>query len=278
MTRRRGVTLTEVLVAIFVTGLGLMALMTLFPIGALNMSQALKDDRTAHAAANANSYIRTWWRTQVTNGQSDPWFGAETGNGPSTPRYIDPIGFAITGGLDLPGGIKREQAPLTWIANDAQKNANILRHFSLLDDYTFNKNGLVRGVGNPATVEREGQYSWAYMVRRLRASDPRVLEYAIAVYQRRSLTLAASGGFTGEASFTATLNAGGTTVSVPDSAKVRKGGWIMDGTNGYFYRVRGINTGGGFHAITVENPFRAAGASVVCLQNVVEVFERSTLE
>lgn len=276
MTRRRGVTLTEVLVAIFVTGLGLMALMTLFPIGALNMSQALKDDRTAHAAANANSYIRTWWRTQVTQGQSDPWFGAATGNGPSNPVYIDPIGFAITSGNPLPGGIQRVEAPTGWIANDAQKNANILRNFSLLDDYTFNKNGLVRAPGG--VPEREGQYSWAYMVRRLRASDPRVLEYAIAVYQRRSLTLAASGGFTGEASFTATLNAGGTTVSVPDSAKVRKGGWIMDGTNGYFYRVRGINTGGGFHAITVENPFRAAGASVVCLQNVVEVFERSTLE
>lgn len=269
MTRRRGVTLTEVLVAIFVTGLGLMALMTLFPIGALNMSQALKDDRTAHAAANANSYIRTWWRTQVTNGQSDPWFAAQTGNGPSTPVYIDPIGLAITGG-DLPGGIRRVSAP--W----ASTNPQILERFSLLDDYTFNKNGLVRAPGN--VPEREGQYSWAYMVRRLRASDPRVLEYAIAVYQRRSLTLASSGGFTGEANFPVNFAAGATTVTVPDSAKVRKGGWIMDGTNGYFYRVRGINTGGGNHTVTIENPFRAAGASIVCLQNVVEVFERSTLE
>jgi hypothetical protein len=41
--------LTEVLVAIFVMAIGLLALLTLFPIGALSMAQAIKDDRTAHA-------------------------------------------------------------------------------------------------------------------------------------------------------------------------------------------------------------------------------------
>src|SRR5437899_5792066 len=97
--KRRGVTLTEVLVAIFVTGLGLLSLMTLFPLGALNMAQAIKDDRTAHCAANASSYIRAWWRTQVQNGQTDPW-----ATGPSQPVYVDPFGFARTGPGTLGGG------------------------------------------------------------------------------------------------------------------------------------------------------------------------------
>src|SRR3954464_8722899 len=64
MTRRPGVTLVEVLVAILITAVGLLALLTLFPLGALEMAQAIKDDRCGHAkhngAAIANIFaIRT---------------------------------------------------------------------------------------------------------------------------------------------------------------------------------------------------------------------------
>jgi hypothetical protein len=49
----RGVTLLEVLVAIFVTGVGLLALLVLFPLGVLNLAQAIQDDRTAALAADS---------------------------------------------------------------------------------------------------------------------------------------------------------------------------------------------------------------------------------
>src|SRR5438093_7745538 len=63
---RTGATLTEVLVAIFVMAIGLLALLTLFPLGALSMAQAIKDDRTAHAAKNAFAI------SQALSFQSDP--------------------------------------------------------------------------------------------------------------------------------------------------------------------------------------------------------------
>jgi hypothetical protein len=50
---RTGATLTEVLVAIFVMAIGLLALLTLFPLGALSMAQAIKDGRTAQSSKNA---------------------------------------------------------------------------------------------------------------------------------------------------------------------------------------------------------------------------------
>src|SRR5262245_37607548 len=53
MKRRSGVTLLEVLVAMFVMGVGMLALLTLFPVGAVSMGQAMRDDRCAQAAANA---------------------------------------------------------------------------------------------------------------------------------------------------------------------------------------------------------------------------------
>src|SRR4051794_38453099 len=55
MKHRAGVTLVEVLVTIFIMGIGMLALLVLFPLGALNMAQALKDDRCGHAAATAES-------------------------------------------------------------------------------------------------------------------------------------------------------------------------------------------------------------------------------
>jgi hypothetical protein len=65
-TRRRpGLSLTEVLVAMFITAIGLIALFTLFPLGALQVAQALKDDRTAQCAGQADAYVRQFWRHQV---------------------------------------------------------------------------------------------------------------------------------------------------------------------------------------------------------------------
>src|SRR5262245_31428466 len=51
--RRAGITLLEVLVSIFVTGIGLLALLALFPLGLLDIAQAIKDDRAGEAAISA---------------------------------------------------------------------------------------------------------------------------------------------------------------------------------------------------------------------------------
>lgn len=63
--RRSGVTLTEVLIAMFIMAVGMIALLTLFPLGAMQVGQALRDDRCAQAALQADGYMRTYWRHQV---------------------------------------------------------------------------------------------------------------------------------------------------------------------------------------------------------------------
>jgi hypothetical protein len=89
--KRPGATLTEVLVAIFVMAIGLLALLTLFPIGALSMAQAIKDDRTAHAGkdgyANAialniqnDTYVQN--NTPILLGPAQP--------GSSTTYFLNP--------------------------------------------------------------------------------------------------------------------------------------------------------------------------------------------
>jgi hypothetical protein len=50
----------EVLVAIFVMAIGMITLLTLFPLGLLSMAQAIKDERCGQAAANAIALDNLW--------------------------------------------------------------------------------------------------------------------------------------------------------------------------------------------------------------------------
>jgi hypothetical protein len=82
---RTGATLTEVLVAIFVMAIGLLALLTLFPLGALSMAQAIKDDRTAHAGKNGSA-IASGFRIEI-----DPVSLNISNATPSIPVYTSPL-------------------------------------------------------------------------------------------------------------------------------------------------------------------------------------------
>ena len=57
---RKGATLIEVLVAMFVMSIGMVTLLALFPLGILSMAQAIKDDRCALAAGNAAGIEIAW--------------------------------------------------------------------------------------------------------------------------------------------------------------------------------------------------------------------------
>src|SRR5262245_6716829 len=98
MTRRRGATLREVLVAIFVMGIRLIARLALFPIGVVSMAQAIQDDRAAHCNNNATAIaiarnIRNdALVTAAFKNPGDPSTADATADGPSWPVYVDPIG------------------------------------------------------------------------------------------------------------------------------------------------------------------------------------------
>lgn len=67
MTRRNGMSLTEVLVALFILTIGVIGILTMFPLGAAQMARAVRDDRSAQAASNADAYMRWYWATYVAN-------------------------------------------------------------------------------------------------------------------------------------------------------------------------------------------------------------------
>src|SRR5438132_5093361 len=91
---RRGVTLLEVLTAIFIMGVGLLAILTLFPLGALSMARGVRDDRAATIGGNVASWanavdLRNDQTVASYLGPSPPGiaapFAAPTADGPGYP-------------------------------------------------------------------------------------------------------------------------------------------------------------------------------------------------
>jgi hypothetical protein len=112
MTRRPAVTVIEALMAIFVMAIGLLALLTLFPLGAVSMWQALKDERVAESGINATAHFNAFQMgsdpmVAMTSGTASifesPWPGSPTvptlsgGSTPTYPVFVDPIGAGIGG-------------------------------------------------------------------------------------------------------------------------------------------------------------------------------------
>jgi hypothetical protein len=148
--------------------------------------------------------------------------------------------------------------------------ALVQRWFYLQDDVSYNDNGFADLT--PGFVQREGRYSWAYIVRRTMPGDGGPLDLTVVVYAGRLAGMGA-GGPVGEAVYGDPLAAPATTVywgvtangggdpytvtidftNTPgNKPALRRGKWIMDArmvdsTNGkpapqgYFYRVVSVN-------------------------------------
>jgi hypothetical protein len=266
---RNGATLVEVLVAIFVTGIGLLALLVLFPLGALNMAQAIRNDRSAQAALNATSIARMLpHNNNTTSGyglRDDPLVVAAytpaPAGGPSRPVFIDPAGVVITGGGTSTGtplgylppqlagppgltGIPRIMPNYLFqvMVGPPPKPVQplIARYFTLLDDLSFLDNG-VPDLSN-GTVQRDGRYTWCYMSQKPSVSGLDVnANLTVIVYDRRTVlidaALAAPQPPQGERSFLAKFDATTNLVTLTwdpaqrqETPAVRRGTWILDAT------------------------------------------------
>ncbi len=287
MARRSGITLVEVLVAIFVMGIGMIALLTLFPIGVLRMAQAINAERAAQAAciAHENAIAYNFRNdsavvsdAKVADYFANPLPGKLTNADPygeSYTLFVDPIGFVSAPSVWVGGytGVLRRQT-----VSLANTQANLYRYFSLWDDMTYNK------IYDPTTVPltlpgtpelagtlvmRDTRYSWGYTMRRPVTAKKSVVDCSIVVFDSRSLSLGANLNL-GEHVYSAFFNPNNNTVIVgfnaatnnPPPPPIRPGNWIMDATiyqthNGgsqhnYWYRVlatQDVVAGGNTYAV-----------------------------
>ena len=288
--RRPGVSLLEVLTAIFIMGVGMLALLTLFPLGALSMARAIKDDRAAVIAANAAAVANSF------DLRNDPavveaFTGSQPADPslPSTPVMVDPPFSQIVKklGENLPKspGIPRVTASFLGAMNSEA----IARWFTFQDEIEFDTLGGVKG--SPA-VNRPGTYSIAYLIRRPRYATPELAELSVIVYSLRATesptaerTIVGTGPMTGEGSsltFNYQNNLPAPAVPRPD---IRKGTWIIDTTynsvtqvmNGHVYRVENVlDSAPGEYTLELDRPLKAVPQQITILEKAIAVIERGT--
>jgi hypothetical protein len=289
---RPGISLLEVLTAIFIMGIGMLALLTLFPLGALSMARAVRDDRAASIAANAaamatvfdlrndaalNTAFTAWQPTNAMGPSNlvmvDPFVVIQT------PTTFRPLGEYPAGGGGTSHGIER--ATPAFVANLLQAN----RWFTLQDEIEFESLGSAKG--SPTSVNRPATYSYAYLVRRPRRDSREVTEVTVIVYANRgtetfnaepTYNAAAAMGTTGANSLTYDWTMIG---AKPD---IRKGNWIVDTSaaagnvvNGFVYKVENVTeSAGNLITLELDRPLKANVTTFVVLTHAIAVVERGT--
>jgi hypothetical protein len=296
MIRRPAVTLMEVLIAMFIMAIGMMALLVLFPVGAVSMAQALKDDRCAYTASMAENVaiamnVRHDPNVNAAFLNVNPGYGAPTSN----LVYVDPygaIGLPAVPPL-VPFGLPLGQLPgispgiprvYPSFATTTVPLAD--RWFSLPDDLSYTLSGTVDTSTTGGIIDRGRRYSYAYLLRQLPTSTTGLIQLYVVVYSGRPVN-----SLTPETTIPATLigqpmlGAAGTNfLTLPAGTTVKRGGWVLDTTynlpsgsvNGYFYRVTNISEIGGFATVELQTNLIANVTQVTIMDNVAEVFDKGT--
>jgi hypothetical protein len=269
MIRRPAVTLMEVMIAMFIMAIGMLSLLALFPVGAVSMAQALKDDRCASTAAMAENVAIAMEVRHDANVTAH--FAT------STLVYVDPYGKLQP--LTALGGVIPREAP-----SFASTPAAADRWFSLPDGITF----LDGGVPDTSTgnVDRDRRYSYAYLLRLLSPSN--LVQLYVVVYSGRP-----TGVLTPETTLAATVSSTNSVLLATSSTTAKRGGWILSldtsagntaantlGTLGNFYRITNVTDAGGTTTLETQQNFPAAAVngniSIVIMDNVAEVFDKGT--
>lgn len=314
MTRRPGMSLTEVLVALFILALGVIAILTLFPLGAAQMAVAVREDRGALAAFDADGYMRAYWKTEVAEKgtPTEAFFTALDNPGKgltdlrttsdlvSYPVIVDPMGYVSRSGTAAnwfgDGGVTYVPRQNLQLLGTSTPYA--MRVCSLMDGLGYDEYGA-------PTQERELRYNWLWIIQRTNNANKTAANMTVVVFDRRAPLYAPTGSEAvfGVAAATGApvavapgqLAPGVTSISLAGSPDLKPGGFIMDATIGTdvtgkpvrhanLYRVLRAVQNGTNMDVDLETPIRrtdglpdAYNATVVVVRGVSGVYTRPPL-
>lgn len=298
---RKGLTLLEVLITIFVMGIGMLSVLTLFPLAARKIGLSIDMDRATQAAANASAISSLPVRSSISiRDAASRYFDEKlastplAGPKPSDVVHYDGASYAATntGPFYIGSLLAPEYSPpvsrtaWTW---PILKRAEIVS----LDEYPFTDAGVPESGGR-----RSERYSTSFLFRRNRLDDENSMETVILVYAGRPfdfgnqnellLTTTAPGGSSAvpnsdqssEIQITNTFP-----VSLPGTPDrvIQRGSWIVDvsldsKTNKprwkKFYQVMNVDPTTGI--LSIDRPLEGDLAKGVWLDYLINWFDRGT--
>ena len=162
-SRRRGLSLIEVLISVFVLSIGLIGLAALLPVGRLAIAQTGKSDR-AGACGRAGLYIVKTCRML----DSQKWAN-NTADSSGASFIVDPLGCLSTSKLPSQSTFGASSGTVSRITLKGITDSQAQQFFSLQDDLTFTPpNGPGRPIGSVDSttnqLTHDGNYSWFFTV------------------------------------------------------------------------------------------------------------------
>ena len=246
--RRAGLTLIEVLVSMFIMSFGLLAIMTLFPLGAINMAKAVRDDRSYQAARSADGLFRAYWKGEIAEpptpndsglysalndpnaGQTAPvdpqgLFTPARANEWSYPVVVDPWAVVARPTSQWWVGDNRTMVPRRTMATPLMFQAGGRRHIfaalSLKDTKGYDEDMHL-------TVDTEYRYNFMWIIQQPLVQNKFAANMTVVVFDDRPFLYAPAGTepVIGGVAFTPNS----TTIIVPGSPELKPGMWVMDAT------------------------------------------------
>ena len=284
LKRRSGLTLLEVLITIFVMGIGMLSVLTLFPLAARKIGMAIDMDRATQMAANASAYASLPMTT----------------NGPSVrqkvQQYFDGIesGYRAANPQDPNLAKPSEILHYDLAAKNDNRNISLLgtlvpmagwpflnrNQVVSLDEYPFNDQGAPE-----SGSRRSERYSSSYLFRRNRLDDETSMETIVLVYAGRPFDFGVGHETLLDTFLTDGANTQGSTELTfstlpsqgpggPDRV-FHRGSWIMDKNNWKtFYKVISVDTS--TKKVSIDRPLDYELKKAVWIDYMIDWFDRGT--
>jgi prepilin-type N-terminal cleavage/methylation domain-containing protein len=305
---RKGLTLLEVLITIFVMGIGMLSVLTLFPLAARKIGMSIDMDRASQAAANAsalsalpflpsNISIRDAATKFFDDTCNTDKSAGRAVNGPSVILYYDGAGFKAGNNSTSIGGLSSVFAPHSTTGKPWAWPILGRGEIVSLDEYPFSDAGIPESLGR-----RSERYSTSFLFRRNRLDDENSMETVILVYagrpfdfgnqNERSLTLSAPGvssafpNSNGSSEIQITDSFPVSLAGTPDRV-IQRGSWIVDVSddlpsppgNGKprwkkFYQVMSVDPSTGI--LSIDRPLEGDLSKAVWLDYLINWFDRGT--
>ena len=288
---RKGLTLLEVIITIFVMAIGFLSVLTLFPLAARKVVRSIDSDRVNLMAANASGSENVLGIRQAVQSQIDAELATSgTPLLPSSIYHFDPIGVIGTSGGSRIPVLKALGAFRLMGLNDnasADLSLNSIRGFfqlpsisdlKLKEWLTSQDEIIFEPWGLPEQNFRKGnRYSVSFLYRRNTLADRNSLETLMLVYAARSIEFGNDTGTILSLQVPADNTASTLVINDPVQSPggpdrvFGRGAWLMDVSSNLisgkprwkkFYQVQNVeNNGTGQLTVSLDRNLEADSAS-----------------
>ncbi len=215
MIKRKGLSLLEVLISIFIMGIGMLSVLAMFPAAADMMGRAITNAQMAEGLVNArgmqdgvdwtSSAYSKFVTVPIKNPNTSPpiatgWFNQPAGE---TPSFLLLDQFAALGAVyrfnNLPIEIGSLNAftfpgntPIDSTSGNPSRTEIAARFFTCNSDLILNKAGIANldDDGSTVLVEREAKFTLAHLFTRpMPITNPNYIKRNVLVFKDRSQVL-----------------------------------------------------------------------------------------